>query len=87
MVPGENTVITHSMLDQRTRSQDPGNLWLATVMPRIIAALQDQPDPPPPLGVAEPFQVGRTEMYDAWVRETEAHLEYVKSLREKWGIQ
>lgn len=52
MAPGENTVITHSMLNTRTRAQDPGDLWLQTVRPRLIRALQGAPEPtpePPPL--------------------------------------
>lgn len=38
-------VITHSMIDTASRPQDPGDLWLATVRPRIIAALSS-PAPP-----------------------------------------
>ena len=84
LVPSEDTVITHSMLNTRTRAQDPGDLWLATVRPRIIAALQVAPPPPTP--APDEFQRGRREMFDAWVREEEANLERVKGLREEWSI-
>ena len=47
MVPSEDTVITHSMLNTASRKQDPGDLWLQTVRPRIIAALQPAPAPVP----------------------------------------
>ena len=46
MVPSEDTVITHSMLNTASRKQDPGDLWLATVRPRILAALQPAPAAP-----------------------------------------
>lgn len=83
--PSEDTVITHSMTDQRTRSQDPGDLWLVTVRPRIIAALQGQPTPAP-APFLDDFQRGRVEMYEAWLRDAEAYAEHVKSRREAWGI-
>ena len=38
-VPSEDNVITHSMLNTRSRAQDPGDLWLQTVRPRIIRTL------------------------------------------------
>jgi hypothetical protein len=44
MPPNEHTVITHSSLDSKSRAQDPGDLWLETVRPRIIAALQPAVD-------------------------------------------
>ena len=40
MTPSEDTVITHSMLNSASRAQDPGDLWLGTVRPRIITALR-----------------------------------------------
>ena len=46
-VPSEDNVITHSMLNSKSRAQDPGDLWLATVRPRIIAALLPAPPTPP----------------------------------------
>lgn len=46
--PSEATVITHSMLNTRSRAQDPGDLWLATVRPRIVAALQPAVEAPGP---------------------------------------
>lgn len=44
------------------------------------------PENPAPAPVLDEFQRGRKEMFDAWVRETEAHLEYVRSLRDAWGV-
>lgn len=91
--PSENTVITHSMTDQRTRAQDPGDLWLATVRPRIIAALQPAPAPP----TVDDFGRGRREMFNEWVRNAQrhrddaiaredAHLAWVKSREQEWSI-
>lgn len=82
MAPSENTVITHSMTDQRTRPQDPGDLWLSSVRPRIISALQGAPSAP----ILDDFQRGRVEMYEAWLRDAESYAEHVGSLREAWGI-
>lgn len=48
MRPSADTVITHSMLNSATRAQDPGDLWLATVRPRLIRELTGGPPPPPP---------------------------------------
>lgn len=99
MAPGPDTVITHSMTDARTRSQDPGDLWLATVRPRIIAALQGVPAP---VVQAQPseydrgyedgkkvgFQDGRGEMREAWEREDTRiageWIAYVRTRREAW---
>lgn len=82
LAPSEDTIITHSMLDQRTRAQDPGDLWMATVRPRIIAALQGDTAAPH----VDDFQRGRQEMYEAWLRDAETYAGHVRSLREAWGI-
>lgn len=44
---------------------------------------------PTPEQVFEPddFQRGRTEMYEAWLRDAESYAEYVRARREAWGIQ
>lgn len=44
-IPGR--ILTHSTIDQRTRRQDPGDFWLATVRPKILAAMQ-APEATPP---------------------------------------
>lgn len=35
----ENRLLTHSMIDQRTRRQDPGDLWISTVRPRLVPVI------------------------------------------------
>lgn len=47
VVPGPETIITHSMTNSLSRPQDPGDLWMNTVRPRIIAAFNEVIDPPP----------------------------------------
>jgi hypothetical protein len=39
-------VMTHSQFDTRTRPNDPGQPWIETVRPRIVAALLGTPEPP-----------------------------------------
>ena len=45
VVPGPDTIITHALTGQPDRIHDPGQLWMDTVWPRILAAFAPQPDP------------------------------------------
>jgi len=70
-------VITHSMLNARSRAQDPGDFWLATVRPRILAALQPGAIPGPSTasydsGYADGRRDGRAAMLDAVAAAVEA---------------
>ena len=74
LVASADTVITHSMLNTRTRAQDPGDLWLATVRPRIIDALLGTPALPPVDTSANRY---RREALDAIQKSIDA-------LRKEW---
>lgn len=46
----ESRILTHSMIDQRTRKQDPGDLWLSTMRPLVVQAIAPNsaiPNPEP----------------------------------------
>ena len=49
VVPGPDTIITHSMTNTVSRPQDPGDLWMSTVRPRILKAFDPAVDAPPPV--------------------------------------
>lgn len=40
VIPGPDTVYTHARTGQPDRAHDPGQLWMDTVYPRILEALQ-----------------------------------------------
>lgn len=67
-------VTTHSEYNTATRPHDPGNLWIATVKPRIVAALA--PTPTPPVPDAE-YQRG-------WEAHSDAVLAAFEAIKEPW---
>lgn len=75
-------VTTHSEYNTVTRPQDPGDFWIATVRPRIIAALSPTPIPPlPPVGPSDDYKQGWQDMKAAAGPALQAALD---SVEEPW---
>lgn len=68
----------------RKQFTDKGSLGGVSPLDLNIEAA---PIAPPPPQAPDAFQVGRREMFDAWVRETENHLAWVKSREGEWSIR
>lgn len=44
----QDRILTHNQTNQASRPQDPGDYWIETVKPRIVAAVMGEVDPAPP---------------------------------------
>lgn len=93
-------VLTHSQLNASTRPHDPGALWVKTVRPRILAALEGEPVEQPATtpamseydrgwadGERVGFENGRLEVFDAWEGDINSYAEHVRTRREAWSIR
>jgi N-acetyl-anhydromuramyl-L-alanine amidase AmpD len=84
----------HSQIDPVNRADDPGaNFPWNRVVEATLSPAEPAVPPPP-----DDFQRGRREMFNEWVRATQryhddvvtradAHLAWVKSREQEWGIQ